>query len=98
MDPLKLAALNPNRERRQPLKNKYNHWIYDGEWIIGTDIREGKGTLYLFDDEDIYQGYFNNNKYSITGRFLWLDGDVYEGEYRDGERHGQGTFKKVDGY
>ena len=82
VDPLKLAALHPNLERRQPLKDK-DGWIYDGEWRIATHIREGKGTLF-FPNGEIYQGYFIDDKYSIAGRYLTaFIVSVYEGDWRD---------------
>ena len=33
---------------------------YEGEWICGTQIRSGKGTLYL-KSGSIYEGDFINN-------------------------------------
>ena len=48
------AGLNPERERRPPAKIKHegkDAW-YDGEWIRGTPIREGKATM-------IYNGHLH---------------------------------------
>ena len=54
-------GLNPNRERRPPTKIKLygdDAW-YDGEWIVGTHIREGKAKMIY--RGDLYEGLFKNN-------------------------------------
>jgi hypothetical protein len=38
-----------------------NNAKYEGEWIKGTKIREGKGKL-IWPDGSIYEGYFHDNK------------------------------------
>ena len=40
---------------------------YDGEWIIGTDIREGKARI-IYTDGNLYDGWVKQNKKSIRGR------------------------------
>ena len=67
-------ALNPNRERRPPTKIKYRgrDAYYDGEWIIGTDFREGKAKMIIYGW--LYEGWLNNNKRAIRGRLIFNDG------------------------
>ena len=57
--PFIFDTLNKNREKRQPLKLP-NGDIYDGEWIVGTDIKEGLGTI-IYTNGNYYRGYFLNN-------------------------------------
>jgi len=87
-------ALNLNRERRPPTKIKHydDYAYYDGEWIIGTDIREGKAKMIFL--EDLYEGWLNNNKMAIRGRKInVLDGYIYDGELDNDKPNGKGTLK-----
>ncbi len=54
------AALSTNREKRPPTKVNGDifDYVYDGEWIKGTKIREGKGTLVQTNGDCIYHGWF----------------------------------------
>ncbi len=87
-------ALNPNRERRPPTKIDY-YTYYDGEWIIGTDIREGKAKMIIYGD--LYEGWFNNNNKAIRGRIIYSWGNYYDGEWDNDKRNGKGKFKSFDG-
>ena len=47
---------------------------YAGEWLEGTETRQGKGTLERSNGEK-YEGYFKNNQFSGKGRFTFAEGD-----------------------
>jgi len=70
---------------------------YDGEWIIGTDIREGKARI-IYKSGILYDGWVKQNESSIRGRELSESGQYYEGEWENDMPNGQGTFKDIDGY
>jgi len=62
------ATLSTNRERRPPTKIKHKDAdgdeydaVYDGEWIKGTQIREGIATLVIPSLDYIFHGWFKNN-------------------------------------
>lgn len=69
---------------------------YTGEWLVGTQIREGRGTQ-VWPDGSIYEGYWKNNQTQGLGRLIHADGDVYEGEWRQDKAHGHGTYLHLDG-
>ena len=52
-------VLIKERERRPP-KKLTNGEIYLGEWIIGTNIREGRGKI-LCTDGKFLDGWFHDN-------------------------------------
>ena len=54
--------------------------VYEGQWIIGTSIREGKGRL-LAADGTIYEGWFKQNKAHGRGRCITLDKAIYDGQW-----------------
>lgn len=51
---------------------------YEGQWIPGTMIREGRGRQ-IWKDGSLYEGWFKNDKAQGFGRLIHADGDVYEG-------------------
>jgi hypothetical protein len=59
IDRASLDSLNKKCEKRQPIKLP-NGDVYDGEWIVGTDTREGKGRL-VYSDGKLYDGWFKDN-------------------------------------
>lgn len=71
----------------------------DGEKILGSyggdlenGIPQGRGTL-LYDDGDVYEGYFLGGKFHGKGVSTRNDGNIrYDGEWRNGKFHGEGTY------
>lgn len=51
---------------------------YEGEWLRGSQIRQGMG-LQLWPDGSMYEGYWADNKANGKGRLIHADGDVYDG-------------------
>ena len=73
-----------------PSGNKY--W---GEWSKAKI--HGRGVK-IFNDGDIYEGYFMNGLFHDKGRYIRDDnGEVYEGQWKNDNRHGQGVNKYADG-
>ena len=53
---------------------------YEGEWLVGTESRDGRGVQIWFDGSR-YDGYWVENKANGKGRLIHADGDVYEGDW-----------------
>ena len=52
---------------------------YDGEWLKGTQIRQGRGKV-VWPDGSTYEGYWANNKANGKGRLIHNNGNYYEGQ------------------
>lgn len=75
---------------------KAKYLKYEGEWIVGTTIREGKGRQ-TFKDGSMYEGWLKNDKAEGRGRLIHSDGDIYEGQWMSDMAHGFGLYKHSDG-
>lgn len=84
-----------HREKRG-LTNIDNDARYQGEWIVGSDVRDGRG-FQIWPDGSLYEGYWRNNKANGRGRLIHADGDVYEGEWKDDKADGLGVYSHADG-
>lgn len=73
-----------------------NHAKYDGEWIQGKNIRQGKGRQ-IWPDGSMYEGWWKDNKANGKGRLIHADGDVYDGQWQDDKAHGYGIYCHLDG-
>ncbi len=71
-----------------------NQARYDGQWLIGTEIRQGKGT-YILPDGSMYEGYWRDNKQNGAGRLIYYSGDVYEGQWVNDKAHGHGVYSFI---
>lgn len=69
---------------------------YQGEWIKGTEVRQGKG-VQIWSDGSKYEGWWKDNKANGRGRLIHADGDVFEGEWKDDKAHGYGIYSHLDG-
>ena len=69
---------------------------FKGEWLVGSEIRQGKGTQ-TWPDGSMYEGYWADNKANGKGRLIHADGDVYDGQWKDDKAHGFGTYSHLDG-
>ena len=59
-DKYKPAALDESELEERPAKKIDDRTWYQGQWIKGTEIRQGKGQMK--DWNGYYQGWFINNK------------------------------------
>ena len=50
-----------------------------------------------FDDGDIYEGDYKNNKREGKGIMYFDDGDTYEGDYKNDKADGKGIYYYNDG-
>jgi len=55
-------------ERRPPVNRK--GYVYDGEWVRDTQIKEGRGVL-VSRLGSVYEGWFKDDKFSHLGRMIW---------------------------
>ena len=53
--------------------------------------KEGKGKL-IFEEGDIYEGDFSEDKFNGEGCFKWKDGREYKGIWKDNQMNGKGIF------
>lgn len=60
------------------LKRLKNGASYLGQWLVGTNIREGKG-VQIWPDGSLYEGYWRADKANGYGRLMHKDGDIYWG-------------------
>jgi len=70
---------------------------YEGQWK--ADIQHGRGRQ-TWSDGRVYEGQFENGKFSGTGRMVWHTQKgllTYEGEYKDDLKQGKGKFVWADG-
>ena len=51
---------------------------YKGQWLKGTQIRDGLG-IQLMADGSKYEGTWKNNIYHGKGRMTHANGDIYQG-------------------
>ena len=46
---------------------------------------------YFYDNGDLYEGYWNNDKREGEGKCDYADGDNYKGEWKDDKKDGKGS-------
>ena len=64
---------------------------YEGQWIKGSMIRQGKANITWVDGSN-FQGWVKDDKASGFGRLIHADGDVYMGTWYDDKAYGLGTY------
>jgi hypothetical protein len=91
------GAIDDGQERKKlPLILLENGAKYEGEWLSGRDVRDGRG-IQIWSDGSRYEGYWRNNRAHGKGRLIHSDGDIYEGQWKDDKAHGFGKYVHVDG-
>ena len=61
-----------------------------GNCVNGTGV-------FVFDNQDKYDGSFANSTFSGKGKYTWAEGGVYIGEWKDGQQNGYGTYTDENG-
>jgi len=95
-------SLNPPHDIRYPSLEQRpavmvdEEVIYEGQWVKGTNIREGRG-LQIWQDGSIYEGWWKANKANGRGRLIHAECDIYEGEWLNDKAHGYGEYLHMDG-
>jgi hypothetical protein len=64
---------------------------YEGEWLKGADVRDGRG-IQIWSDGSRYDGYWRNNRANGRGRLIHADGDLYEGDWIEDKADGYGKY------
>ena len=80
------VGLNADVEFR-PTKLLESNALYEGQWIKGTNIREGMGKK-TWPDGSMYEGWWKNSVVDGRGRLIHAEGDVYEGDWLHDKAHG----------
>ena len=83
-----------DREQR-PMVVLENGARYEGEWLLGSQVRQGRG-IQVWPDGSMYEGYWQDNKANGKGRLIHADGDVYDGHWKDDKAHGFGIYSHLD--
>ena len=83
--------LNLDDLETRPVKILENGSQYEGQWIKGSDVRQGKANITWVDGSN-YQGWIKENKAQGYGRLIHADGDVYTGTWCDDKANGMGTY------
>ncbi|XP_050546095.1 radial spoke head 10 homolog B-like [Daktulosphaira vitifoliae] len=80
------------------IKNKFvkgicygRNGVYDGEYLPGTRIKHGFGTM-RWNNNSAYTGFWINNKYHGKGTFVEENGCYWDGQWKCGLKNGEGTF------
>jgi hypothetical protein len=74
------------------------------------DIKSGKDTIfkgelkngqlfkgiYKYENNDVYDGSFQNNQRSGYGKYTFSNGSIYIGDWSEGRREGSGSYQKSD--
>lgn len=53
-----------------------DHTKYQGQWVVGSNVRTGRGQL-CWPDGSVYEGYWKDNKANGKGRLIHVDGSLY---------------------
>ena len=70
--------------------------MYDGEFKKNTFIRHGRG-LFIWEDNEYYLGYWENDKREGEGTTNYSNGDIYKGNYKCGKKEGKGIYTWSNG-
>jgi len=83
-------------KEERPMVELENGARYKGEWIAGSQTRQGFG-VQIWSDGSKYEGWWQDNKANGLGRLIHADGDVFEGDWKDDKAHGYGIYSHLDG-
>ena len=89
-----LGAVSKNRI--VVIKRRIDDGTYTGQLDAKTESREGRGT-YHWDRNDIYGGFWKNNRQHGIGRMIFSNGDIYKGDWRNGTMSGNGRYTWTSG-
>jgi len=68
-----------------------NDDVYEGE-VDSQGLKEGWG-IYLYSNNEKYEGFWQNNKIHGYGKYLFRAGENYEGDWYEGRKEGVGILK-----
>ena len=81
-----------------------NNAVYNGEWLVGTDTRQGLGGL-TRRDGTTYYGFFKNNRFDGKGKLKYVEEDLqgrkhFMGQFSAGRIHSRGwvVMRNGDAY
>jgi hypothetical protein len=85
------------REWRGPLK-LVDGTILEGEFLVGTNVAEGRFMQVGLNGKRIFEGYMVDNKANGKGRLIEDSGVIYVGDWNDNKKEGFGTLIGTDKY
>lgn len=80
---------NSAREARSKSGKHDDGGVYEGEWSVGGDSKQGLG-VYSYPSGASYEGEWNNNVKDGVGVYKWPKGGSYAGEFKRGAFNGKG--------
>jgi hypothetical protein len=89
-------TLDGTKREKRPRVTIENKTLYEGEWNVKTNERDGMGVL-IWPDGSLYEGFWKKGKANGKGRLIHADKDVYIGDWLDDKAHGNGTYLHADG-
>jgi len=78
----------PNIEYIKGVVKISPHEYYCGEWLIGTNLKHGRG-IYCYKNKNLYEGFWVNNRIHGKGRMISKN-YIYQGSWIQGEATGRG--------
>lgn len=77
------VAADKQLELRGPKVQIDNDTVYEGQWIIGGNIKQGVG-LAVFKGGQLYEGGWHDDVEHGKGRLIHENGECYDGEWKNG--------------
>lgn len=93
--PPSVVENNPRLEKRNKVILN-DGGTYEGQWIYGTNIREGYGRE-IMRDGSLYVGQYKESYKTGQGKLTLKEGYEYEGGFLNDAYHGLGKMKYPDG-
>ena len=92
---------NGRRPRRNRFEGMWNppqqlHADSGDHVVLFANGFEGQGQM-AFNNGDVYDGQWKDNKMHGKGKLTYANGDVYEGDWKDDKKHGFGIYTWSDG-
>ena len=70
---------------------------YSGQCLLDQEVREGWGILVSNNGDQLYEGYFKNNRIQGKGRIIYEDGLVQEGHWQNELLNGKCKITEPNG-
>jgi len=80
----------------RPAKCFPNGTIYLGQWLVGTQIRHGRGAS-INKNGSLFEGHYKEGYREGPGRMVTEQGVVHMGSYSSEEWDGHGVLQFTDG-
>lgn len=68
---------------------------YSGDFV--DNEKHGNGIIEFVENEELYEGEFNQNEITGKGLYIWSNKNTYKGDFVKGIKQGKGKYKWPDG-